>query len=119
MPLPRVSRAQYKAPSAGDARWHFRRPRLRRRVFTTARPMYTGYMPITRPGVVHKHFRLNGRKLKKAQKLLGARTQTETIERALDKLLSDDEANRIVNRAHDKFLRSGIQIEDVYGRLEE
>ena len=40
---------------------------------------------------VHKHFRLNPSKLKLAQTLLEASTETETVERALDLAISEYE----------------------------
>lgn len=69
--------------------------------------------------VQHKHFRLDSRKLKRAQRLLGARTETETVERALDEVISEHERNRRAWEAHERFLESGIQIRDVYGVLEK
>ena len=36
---------------------------------------------------------------------------------ALDVVLSEDEKNRIVKKAHREFLASGIVIRDVFGRL--
>lgn len=67
----------------------------------------------------HKHFRLDQGKIKRAQKALRARTETETIERALDLVLSESERNRRATTANERFLSSGIQIEDVYGALED
>jgi hypothetical protein len=69
-------------------------------------------------GTVHKHFRLSGDKIRRAQRLLGASTQTEAIERALDELIAEHERRRIVKRAQDRFLRSGITLQDAYGKLE-
>jgi hypothetical protein len=69
-------------------------------------------------GTLHKHYRLSGAKIKLAQRLLGARTETETIERALDEVIADRERRRVVERAQDRFLRSGIPIQDVYGKRE-
>lgn len=66
---------------------------------------------------VHKHLRLDGGKLKRVQKLLGARTETEAVERAFDRILSEEEKNDIVRKAHERFLRSGAKIEDIYERL--
>ena len=66
----------------------------------------------------HKHFRLDSAKIKRAQRALRADTETEAIERALDFVLSEHERNRLATRAHDRFLKSGIQIKDVYGALE-
>jgi hypothetical protein len=67
----------------------------------------------------HKHFRLDAGKIKRAQRALRALTETETIERALDLVISEHERNRLAAEAHDRFLRSGIEIKDVYGVLED
>jgi hypothetical protein len=69
--------------------------------------------------VVHKHFRLDGAKLKRAQKLLNAPTETETVERALDLAIAEEERDRRVREAHEEFFRSGIRIRDVFGALGE
>jgi hypothetical protein len=69
--------------------------------------------------IVHKHFRLDSLKLKRAQKLLNAKTETETIERALDLLISEHERDRLVAEANGKFLKSGVVIRDVFGVLAE
>ncbi len=58
-------------------------------------------------------------KLKRAQKLLGAETETETVELALDEVIAERERNRQAWKATERLLRSGIQVEDVFGRLEE
>ena len=76
-------------------------------------------MPATRSAAAHKHFRLDPIKLKRAQKLLSASTETETIERALDMAISDYERNRLTEEAHRRFLKSGIVIRDVYGDDEQ
>ncbi len=67
--------------------------------------------------IVHKHFRLNRAKIKRAQKVLKASTETETIERALDAVIAEDEKNRITFAANERFFKSGIKIKDVYGKL--
>jgi hypothetical protein len=51
--------------------------------------------------------------------LLGAKTETETIERALDLVISEHRRNRLALEANDRFVRSGIKIKDVDGNLEE
>lgn len=66
----------------------------------------------------HKHFQLDAVKLKRAQRLLRADTETETIERALDIIIAEHERNRLTVEANDRFVRSGIRIEDAYGVLE-
>ncbi len=69
----------------------------------------------------NKHVILDQAKLKKAQKVLGAKTETEAIERALDSVIHEDERNRRAWSAHDRFLRAvtreGLQIRDAFGRL--
>jgi hypothetical protein len=67
----------------------------------------------------HKHFQLDPRKIKRAQKALRTKTETETIERALDLAIDEHEKNRRVIDAHQGFLNSGITIKDVYGVLED
>ena len=75
-------------------------------------------MGTARATVVHKHFRLDAAKLKRAQNLLGAPTETETVERAIDLAILDHERNRIANQAHERFVRSKAKVRDVYGVLE-
>jgi len=65
----------------------------------------------------HKHFQLNPAKIKRAQRALQARTETETIERALDLAIAEHEKNRLTLQATERFLKSGIEIKDVYGTL--
>lgn len=74
-------------------------------------------MPATRKPAAHKHFRLDSGKIRRAQKVLRARTETETIERALDAVIAEDQRNRLALAANLRFLRSGISIKDVYGKL--
>ena len=73
----------------------------------------------TKTRVTHKHYQLDGAKIRRAQKVLRARTETETIERALDKVLDDADRDRLAQEAHERFLKSGIQILDVFGKLDE
>ena len=67
----------------------------------------------------HKHFQLDAVKIKRAQKALQARTETETIDRALDLAIAEHENNRLALAANERFLKSGIEIKDVYGVLGE
>lgn len=69
--------------------------------------------------VKQKRFALDEAKLKQAQKLLGAKTETETIELALDEVISERERQRRAWAATERFLRSGAVIKDVFGRLGE
>jgi S-adenosylmethionine:tRNA-ribosyltransferase-isomerase (queuine synthetase) len=67
----------------------------------------------------NKHLILNQTKLSLAKKLLGAKTETETIEMALDSIISEAEKNQSAIKANERFLKSGIEIQDVFGNLED
>jgi len=67
----------------------------------------------------HKHFQLDSIKIKRAQKLLRANTETEAIERALDLVIAEYEKHRLTVAANDRFVKSGAAIKDVYGTLED
>lgn len=71
------------------------------------------------PARIHKHFQLDGAKIKRAQKALGAKTETEAIERALDFAIDELRKKRRLAQVNEQFLRSGIEIRDVYGNLED
>ena len=66
----------------------------------------------------HKHFQLDPVKIKRAQKALRAKTETETIERALDSAIAERKSNRLALSANERFVKSGIEIKDVYGKLD-
>lgn len=74
-------------------------------------------MPTTKRA--HKHFQLDAVKIKRAQQVLHAATETETIELALDLAIAENERNRLARAAHERFLKSGTVIDDVYGTLEQ
>ena len=65
----------------------------------------------------HKHFQLDAVKIKRAQRVLRAKTETETIERALDLAIAEHERNRLAVEANERFIQSGVEIRDVYGTL--
>lgn len=71
----------------------------------------------------NKHFILNQSRLKKAQKILGTRTETETIETALKRVINEEEADRLAAVAHEELftalIEGGAEIKDVFGRLED
>ncbi len=67
----------------------------------------------------HKHFRLDAVKIKRAQKVLRASSETEAIERALDLVISEYRRNRMAAEANDRFVESGIEINDIYGALDK
>jgi hypothetical protein len=60
----------------------------------------------------HKHFQLDSAKIKRAQKALRAKTETETIERALDLAILEHESGRLALSATERFITSGIHIKD-------
>lgn len=74
-------------------------------------------MGATAHRTTHKHFRLDATKIRRAQKLMRAGTETETIERALDAVIAEHQRNRITSKANERFVKSGIQIRDVYSKL--
>ncbi len=65
----------------------------------------------------HKHFQLDSAKIKRAQRALRAKTETEAVERALDFAIEEHQKNRLVLQAMERFIKSGIEIKDVYGTL--
>ena len=65
----------------------------------------------------HKHFQLNSAKIKRAQKALHAKTETEAIELALDFAIAEHEKNRLVLQATERFLESEIKIKDACDSL--
>ena len=89
--------------------------------------MYEGYydgrenftMAEARRQTVHKNFRLDPVQIARAQKALGASTETETIVRALDHVISEAERDRLAIQANRRFLKSGVVIEDAFGSLAE
>jgi hypothetical protein len=73
-------------------------------------------MATTRRGI-RKQFQLNAATVKRAQQLFRARTESEAIERALDFAIEQYGKNRMVAEANERFVKSGVQIKDVYPKL--
>ncbi|MGH9448828.1 MAG: hypothetical protein ACRD3O_24395, partial [Terriglobia bacterium] len=71
-------------------------------------------MSAARNRITHKHFRLDPAKIKRAQRLLKTGTETETVDRALDVVITEHERNRLTREANDRFVRSRVEIRDVY-----
>jgi Arc/MetJ family transcription regulator len=69
--------------------------------------------------IAHKQLRLDAAKIKRAQRLLNTSTETETINRALDVVIAEHKRNRLTREANERFVRSGVEIRDVYGKLAE
>lgn len=76
-------------------------------------------MSTARIRIAHKHFRLDVVKIKRAQRLLKAGTETETLDRALDAVIAELERNRLTRAANERFVKSGVEIRDVYSKLAE
>jgi hypothetical protein len=70
-------------------------------------------MATTRKGV-RKQFQANAATVKRAQKVFRARNESEAIERALDFAIEQYEKNRMVAGANERFVKSGVEIKDVY-----
>ena len=68
---------------------------------------------------VPKNFRLDPDQIARAKKALSATTETETIVRALDYVITEAARNRATAAANDRFLKSGIVIHDAFGSLSE
>jgi hypothetical protein len=56
-----------------------------------------------------KHFRLNQAMIKNAQKILGARTETETIESALAEVIYQEKMRKLIERTSGKYPFEGIK----------
>ncbi len=76
-------------------------------------------MSTARDRIAHKHFRLDAAKIKRAQRFLRTRNETETIDQALDVVITEHNRNRLTRRANERFVKSGIEVRDVYGKLAE
>jgi hypothetical protein len=46
------------------------------------------------------------------------KTKTENVERALDLEIAEHESNRLALEVNERFLKSGVEIKDVYGKLD-
>lgn len=78
---------------------------------------------VNRAGKQRKHVLLDQPRLKKAQELLGAKTESETIERALESVITNHETDKNVWAAHERFIKGLVkedaEILDVFGRLDD
>lgn len=80
-------------------------------------------MSTTKKNRKNKHFILDQGRLKKAQDVLGTKTETETIEIALERVITEAEKDKKAWAAQERFIKNankeGLVIEDVFGRLED
>lgn len=54
------------------------------------------------PKIKDKHLKLNQEKLDQARQVLGARTERETVEQALDLVISEEEIDRLLKELEGK-----------------
>ena len=57
---------------------------------------------------VPKHFRLDETLIKNAQKILGAKTETETIESALSDVIYQERMRKFIEQTKGKFKFEGL-----------
>lgn len=58
---------------------------------------------------IAKHFRLSQTMIKNAQKILGAKTETETIESALAEVIYQEKMRKLIERTSGKYTFEGIK----------
>jgi hypothetical protein len=56
--------------------------------------------------------------IKRAQKVLRTKTETETIEHALDFTITEHVRNRAALEATTRLFKSGGEIKDIFGKLD-
>jgi hypothetical protein len=64
-----------------------------------------------------KRYVLDETKIKRARKLLGTKTDAETIDRALDEVITERERSARAWAATERFIKSRVVIKDVFGRI--
>jgi len=67
---------------------------------------------------IAKHYQLDPAKIKRAQKALKARSETEAIEWALGFAIAENGKNRLTLASTERFLKSRLGIRDVYKTLQ-
>jgi hypothetical protein len=55
-----------------------------------------------------KHFRLDEAMIKNAQKILGSKTETETIETALSEIIYQEKMRKFIEQTSGKFRFEGL-----------
>lgn len=56
-----------------------------------------------------KHFRLDEKMIKDAQKILGSKTETEAIETALAEVIYQEKMRRLIEQTSGKFAFEGVE----------
>jgi hypothetical protein len=76
-------------------------------------------MPVQNSRAVPKNFRLDPVQINRARKALAAKTETETIVRSLEFVIAEAARNRATADANQRFLKSGISIQDAFSSMGE
>jgi hypothetical protein len=76
-------------------------------------------MAVANRRIKHEHSRPDVAKIKRPQQYLKAGTQTDTLEKVPNVVSSERKRNRLARKANDRFLRSSIELIDVYSKLAE
>jgi hypothetical protein len=63
---------------------------------------------------VRKQYSLDAKKVKRVQRILKAKTETEALDQALQLIIDGD----TIDRAHKRLVESGGEIVDTMGRLD-
>ena len=86
--------------------------------YAVSSPIKERVLPWPQQGVARTStFSWTPRKSSGAQKALRAKTETETVERALGLAIAEHESNRLVLEATERFVKSGIDIKGIYVTL--
>lgn len=64
-----------------------------------------------------KRYALDETKIKRARELLGPKSDAETIDRALDEVITERERSARAWAANERFIKSRVVIKDVLGRI--
>lgn len=64
-----------------------------------------------------RRYTVDDAKIKRAQKLLGTKSDAETIDRALDEVITERERSARAWAATERFIKSGAVIKDVFRRF--
>ena len=76
-------------------------------------------MDVGKPRNKRKNVRQDVAEIKRALRSLKAGTEGETLDLPSDAVAAERARNRLTREANERFLKSGIEIIDVYGKLAE
>ena len=67
----------------------------------------------------HKYLILNQSKLNLVRKILDTKNNSENVENALNFVISEGKKNKKARKLTKHFLKSNIEIKDIFGNLEK